>query len=92
MLLRGDEDYVLPSWAHSLQFDHQLHCPWGAPASGPPPPSPSHLLRVGSLTLNTRSGELQAGARTIQLTPRECRLLGVFLSRPNEVLNKEELM
>ncbi len=94
VLLQGDADGVLPSWARGLQFDHRLHC--GYDSSAPCPSSPmrfsSHLLRVGSLALNTRSGELEVGDRTVQLTPRECRLLSVFLSRPNEVLKKEELM
>ena len=92
VLLIGDYDGVLPSWVHDLPFDHQLHCPSGLGLLLPPPVEPAHLLRVGALTLNTRSGELGVGTRTVQLTPRECRLLSVFLSRPNEVLKKEELM
>ena len=93
VLLRGDDDGVLPSWTHRLDFEHQLFPP---PAVAPAPgvrevPAP-HLLRVGALALNTRSGELRAGDHAVQLTPRESRLLSVFLRRPNEVLKKEELM
>ncbi len=92
VLLRGDHDGVLPSWTPSLQFDHELHSPRRAPTSEPSAAADAQLLRVGSLSLNTRSGELQVGGCRVQLTPRECRLLSVFLQRPNQVLKKEELM
>lgn len=92
VLLRGDQDGVLPFWAHSLRFDHQLHSPCSVPEPESVPEAAAHLLRIGSLLLNTRSGELQVGTRKVQLTPRECRLLSVFLERPNQVLTKEELM
>jgi hypothetical protein len=92
VLLRGDYDGALPSWARSLRFDHQLRSSRAATSPGSPAESAADLLRVGSLTLNTRSGELQAADRKVQLTPRECLLLSVFLRRPNEVLKKEELM
>jgi DNA-binding response OmpR family regulator len=93
ILLRSEDDGVAPAWTQRLQFDHQFGP--ASVASAPRLPEPEsfpHLLRVGSLTLNTRSGQLKAGDQTVQLTPRECQLLSVFLSRPNEVLKKEELM
>jgi hypothetical protein len=93
VLLRSADDGVLPPWIQRLQFAHQLGAVPVVSASRAPEPEHSpHLLRVGSLALNIRSGELRAGAHAVQLTPRECRLLAVFLSRPNEVLKKEELM
>lgn len=92
VLLRGDHDGVLPSWTESLKFDHQLQAPRPLPERAPVPEAAEPLLRVGALSLDTRSGELQVGERRVQLTPRECRLLSVFLRRPNQVLKKEELM
>jgi hypothetical protein len=93
ILLRSEDDGVPPAWINRLQFDHQFGpAPVASASRAPEAEPPPHVLRVGHLALNTRSGELRAGARTVQLTPRECRLLGVFLSRPNEVLKKEELM
>jgi two-component system alkaline phosphatase synthesis response regulator PhoP len=93
VLLRSENDGVLPPWTQRLDFAHQLGpAPVTSSPRAPEAEHSPHVLRVGTLALNTRSGELRAGAHTVQLTPRECRLLAVFLSRPNEVLKKEELM
>lgn len=92
ILLHADEAAALPGWARSLNFTHQYRCPEGGPCPPPRPRSAPHLLQAGDLTLDTRSGRLQAGCRQVQLTPREARLLSLFLRRPEEVLSKEELL
>lgn len=52
----------------------------------------STVLRAGDLRLDYRAGGCSRGDEEIDLSRREQALLGALLSRPGEVLSKEELL
>ncbi len=53
---------------------------------------PLGLLRAGDLTLNLESCHLTKGELTYKLTPKECKLLEVFMSNEGKVLTRKFLM
>jgi DNA-binding response OmpR family regulator len=50
------------------------------------------VLRVGDLSLDPRTRDVQRGARSIELTAREFELLELFLSEPGRVMSKESIL
>ena len=64
------------------------------PPATPPSPSQPHQARVdrvGELTVDHSRRHVQLGSHDIVLTPTEYRLLTALLSRPDEVLSRQEL-
>ena len=53
---------------------------------------PGRVLRVGKIALNLESRELDVDGVVSVLTPKQCKLLGFFMSRPGELLTRKELM
>lgn len=49
------------------------------------------VLRVGDLTLNSLSREVQRGGRTLTLTKTEFDLLELLMQRPNTVVTREQI-
>ena len=54
--------------------------------------SPTDLIRVHDLTLNLQSQQLTINNNIIELTPIEYRLLRFFMTHPNRVYNREQLL
>jgi DNA-binding response OmpR family regulator len=52
----------------------------------------STVLAVGSLELDLRTRRVRLDGREIDLTPREYRLLEVFMRHPDQVLSREQLL
>jgi len=50
------------------------------------------VLRAGDLTLNLETCCLKKGRREYQLTPKECKLLEIFMRNPGKVLSRRFLM
>jgi len=59
-----------------------------------PPEAGKHLgsLWAGDLNLNLESRHLTKGERTCKLTPKECKLLELFMSNEGKVLTRKFLM
>ena len=55
------------------------------PAGGPP-------IRVGRLTIDPGRREVKVGAKTVELTPREFRLLEAMARAPGRAFTREELV
>jgi two-component system, OmpR family, response regulator MprA len=53
---------------------------------------PNEVVRVGDVTLDSRTHVVTRHDRPIQLTPREYELLELFLRHPGEVLSKEVIL
>ena len=51
----------------------------------------SALLTVGSVSLDTRSGQVTVADQPVTLTAQEFRLLSYFLHHPGQVLSRVEL-
>ncbi|MBA2175673.1 response regulator transcription factor [Halobacillus locisalis] len=49
-------------------------------------------IEVNGLTWNQESHQLHYGKTEIQLTPKEFKLLGLLLKRPNQVYEREDLL
>ena len=56
------------------------------------PASEDDVLRVGDVTLNVKQRCVLQGDRESHLTPRQARLLEVFMRHPGEVLTRAFLM
>ena len=54
-------------------------------------PTPSHVLRFGVFELDTDSGELRRHGLKIRLPDQSFQILKELLSRPGEVVTREEL-
>ena len=54
-------------------------------------PIVAEMLRVGDLTIDTRSREATRGTRAIRLTAREYALLEFFARRPGEVIGRTDI-
>lgn len=52
----------------------------------------SRLLCIDGLTLDLRKNQVTKGGEVRELTPKQCRLLKVFMSHPNKVLTRKFLM
>lgn len=50
------------------------------------------ILQVGSIALDLRTRRVTLDGREVPLTPREHRLLEVFLRHPDHVLSREQLL
>jgi two-component system, OmpR family, response regulator len=48
--------------------------------------------QIGTLTLNTHSHEVTRNGKTINLTPKEFRLLEYLITRSGTVVNMQELL
>jgi two-component system response regulator MprA len=55
----------------------------GAPHDGAP-----HVLRFADLAVDLATRDVRRGRRSIELTPTECALLGLFLRHPERVLTR----
>jgi two-component system phosphate regulon response regulator OmpR len=67
--------------------------PAAQPAGEPPGPSVSLRVRVATCTLDLASHQLFApDGREIPLTAMEFDLLKAFVERPNQVLNRDQLL
>lgn len=55
-------------------------------------PGPGTQLRCGAIHLDLASRTLRRGDERLQLTPKECRLLEVFLRHQGQVLTRQFLM
>ncbi|HOL38629.1 MAG TPA: response regulator transcription factor, partial [Rubrivivax sp.] len=51
----------------------------------------SPLLRCGAVTLDTRSGRVDAAGQAVALTAHEYRLLAYLMHRPGKVVSRTEL-
>lgn len=56
----------------------------GEPRNGP--------IQLGEMELDCSSGELLLGDIHVQLTPKECRLLELFMTNPDQVLDRQALL
>ena len=54
-------------------------------------PTPTHVLRFGVFELDTNSGELRRHGLKIRLPDQSFQILKKLLSRPGEVVTREEL-
>lgn len=54
--------------------------------------SEAHVLRVGKITLDLDARRLDVDGEVSVLTPKQFRLLSLFMSHPNEVLTRKQLM
>jgi len=50
------------------------------------------VLRVGKIALNLDTRQLDAAGEIFRLTPKEARLLALFMSRPGEILTRKQIM
>ena len=67
--------------------------PPASPAAEPPGPSVSSRVRVAACALDVASHQLfAADGREIPLTAMEFDLLKAFVERPNQVLNRDQLL
>jgi two-component system copper resistance phosphate regulon response regulator CusR len=57
-----------------------------------PGPAGGGVLRAGGIYLDVLTREVTAGGRTVSLSEREFALLRAFLSRPRQVLSRQELL
>ncbi len=57
-----------------------------------PPVALPEILRAGDIELNTRERSASKGGKPLALTLKEFNLLEYFLRRPNEVINREDLL
>jgi DNA-binding response OmpR family regulator len=62
------------------------------PIGGAGTPLPSEVLRVGGIVLDTRTGRLQVGDRTAELSQREFLLLQHLMRNPDMVCSRQELL
>mgnify|MGYP000613302397 CR=1 FL=1 len=53
---------------------------------------PGRVLRVGNVALDLESRELNVNGVVSVLTPKQCKLLGVFMTSPGEVLTRKHLI
>ncbi|MGQ9684401.1 MAG: winged helix-turn-helix domain-containing protein [Anaerolineae bacterium] len=53
---------------------------------------PGRVLRVGNVALDLESRELNVNGVVCVLTPKQCKLLGVFMTSPGEVLTRKHLI
>jgi two-component system phosphate regulon response regulator PhoB len=56
------------------------------------PSGQGDVLTAGDLTLNVANRVVRLGRKEHQLTPKQSRLLEMFMRRPNEVVTRPELM
>lgn len=52
----------------------------------------SDALRVGSISMNTRTHEVHVGGQSIDLTKTEFNLLRLFLQNPDKVFSREQIL
>ncbi len=50
------------------------------------------IIQAGSLSLNSRTQEVSVSAAKIELTKTEFRLLKLFMSNPDKVLSREQIL
>lgn len=50
------------------------------------------ILKFGEITMNLAAQRVTINKKEIVFTPKEYELLKVFMNRPNEILNKNELL
>ncbi|MHB8509052.1 MAG: response regulator transcription factor [Candidatus Dormibacteria bacterium] len=55
-------------------------------------PTAGEVLRVGTLTLNDGTREVQVGERAVELTAREFDLLKLLMQHPNQVLARDKIL
>ena len=56
------------------------------------PNNARRVLKAAGLVLDVARRELTRGSKTQRLTPKECRLLALFMSNPGKVLSRRLLM
>ena len=56
------------------------------------PENARKVLKTAGLVLDVARRELTQGDKTQRLTPKECRLLALFMSNPGKVLSRRLLM
>lgn len=56
------------------------------------PDNARKVLKAAGLVLDVERRELTRGGKTQRLTPKECRLLALFMSNPGKVLSRRLLM
>jgi DNA-binding response OmpR family regulator len=82
----GADDFLAPPY-RSPKLVHRIHLQVKriqAASDG--------LLRLGDLTMNTRSREVRRAERVIELTAKEFDLLRYMLEHPREVLSREQIL
>jgi hypothetical protein len=57
----------------------------------PLPESQQHTFTLGSMSFNTEARKLITNERTIELTKTETRVLSIFASSPNEIIERSRL-
>lgn len=55
-------------------------------------PDEARVLRVGKISLNLDTRQLDADGEISVLTPKQFRLLSLFMSQPGQVLTRKQLM
>lgn len=53
---------------------------------------PDRLVRCGDLCLDSAKRRLRLGSRVMSLRPKECRLLGLLMTHPGQVLDRGQIM
>lgn len=51
-----------------------------------------HILRAGGVELDMIARVVHSAHGKAHLTPKQCRLLAIFMERPNQVVSREDLM
>ena len=80
--LRADAHLDVPFSAR--QLSHRLRKAAAA--------QPDRLIRCGDLWLDGAKRRVRLGARVMSLTPKECRLLSLFMTHPGQVLDRAQIM
>ena len=62
------------------------------PISGPTPPPPPGVLRVGGICIDPLRREVTIDGRTVSLSAREFYLLKAFADHPGQILSRQELL
>jgi DNA-binding response OmpR family regulator len=56
------------------------------------PKEEGSVLRVGDLVLNLKARSVERGGATHHLTPKQCKLLALFMHHPGQVLTRRFIM
>lgn len=86
LLLSGADDYLVKPFSFE-ELSARIKALFRRPKKSLP-----QILKVGSIELNPVSRKVSKGKNEVSLTLKEFVLLEYFMSNPNKVVNREELL